>query len=199
MFLVTEKDYFMENDFFVETEESTIGKYSPDFEIPGIDKEVYHLGTELKKYKAIAVVFMGNDSPEVDKYVDRLKEIQAEFQPQGVTIIGIDSNYRQEPIADSFESMKSFAAKHELNFPYLKDPTQDVAKSFKAQLMPTVFLLDNQTIIRYAGRIDDSPESTEGVKNNYLRDSISLLLADKTLPTDYIEPVGTPIIWRTKS
>ncbi|GAB4537227.1 MAG: thioredoxin family protein [Pleurocapsa sp.] len=189
----------MMDDFFPETEESTIGNYAPDFEIPGINKEVYHLGTHLKKFKAIAVVFMSNDTPGVDNYIERLKQIQTEFESQGFTVIGIDSNYRDEPIAKSFESMTGLAQKYDLNFPYLRDPTQDVAKSFMVQVMPTVFLLDNQAVIRYAGRIDDSPESVDGVKNHYLRDSIASVLAGKNLTTDYIEPVGSPIVWRPKN
>lgn len=183
----------------MQTEASTIGNYAPDFEIPGIDKEVYHLGTYLKKFKAIAVIFMSHDSPEVDKYTDRLNQIQAEFEPQGFTLVGIDSNHRQESIADSFAVMKSFAEVKNLSFPFLRDPTQDVAKSFKVKVMPTAFLLDNNTIIRYSGRIDDSIESAARVTKSYLRDTIEALLKGTPLATDYVEPVGSPIIWRNPS
>lgn len=176
-------------------EANTIGNYAPDFELPGIDKEVYHLGSYLKKFKAIAVIFMGNDIPEVNKYTERLNQIQAEFKDRGVTLIGIDSNYRQEAIAESFEVMKRFAQEQNLTFPYLRDPTQDVAKSFKAKIIPTVYLLDRDTVIRYQGPIDDSIDA-DGVTNSYLRDSIEALLAEKKIVRDYIEPVGASIQWR---
>ncbi len=182
----------------MKTEEKVIGGYAPDFEIPGIDKQVYHLGSYRQNFKAIAVVFIDNESPEVPQYIDRLNQIQAEFAPQGFTLIGINSNYRPEAIADSFTSMKKFAEEKNLSFPYLRDPTQDVARSFKATVMPTVFLLDDKAVIRYAGQIDDAPESAEAVTNNYLRDSITNLLSGKAIVTDYIEPVGSPIQWRPK-
>ncbi len=172
-----------------------IGNYAPDFELPGIDKEVYHLGNYLQKFKAIAVVFMGNDIPEVNKYIERLNQIQAEFKDQGFTLIGIDSNYRPEAIADSFQSMQRFAVEQNLAFPYLRDPTQDVAKSFQAQVMPTVFLLDNATIIRYQGAIDNSAEA-DSVNHRYLHDNIAALLAGEPIVYDYVEPVGASIQWR---
>lgn len=175
---------------------NTIGNYAPDFEIPGIDKEVYHLGSYRKKYKAIAVVFMGNHSSNVDRYIERLKQIQTDFGSQGFTLMGIDSNHRAEPIADSMEIMKKYAQDKELNFPYLRDPTQDVAKSFKAKLIPTVYLLDSDAVIRYQGRIDDCAESVEQVKNHYLRDSITAVLSDQKVAKDYVEPVGSEIKWR---
>ena len=175
---------------------NTIGNYAPDFEIPGIDREVYHLGSYRRKYKAIAVVFMNNNSPDVERYIERLKNIQAEFSDRGFTVMAIDSNYRTEPIAKSMETMRKYAGEKELNFPYLRDTTQDVAKSFKAKVEPTVYLLDSDAVIRYQGKIDDCAESVERVKKHYLRDSVCAMLNGGRITKDYVEPVGTKIAWR---
>ncbi len=176
---------------------NTIGNYAPDFEIPGIDKEVYHLGSYRRKFKAIAVVFMGNVL-EVEQYLERLKKIQADFEGQKFTIMGIDSNYRSEPIAEIKKTIQQFAQEKELNFPYLRDSNQDVAKSFGAKVIPTVYLLDSDGVIRYQGRIDDSAESLEQVNHNYLRDSVAAILSGATITKDYIEPIGTEIKWRNQ-
>lgn len=176
---------------------NTIGNYAPDFEIPGIDKEVYHLGSYRRKFQAIAVVFMNYDSPEVERYIERLKQIQFEFGDRQFTIMGIDSNYRPEPIGEIMAAMQQFARTKELNFFYLRDSTQDVAKSFKAKVVPTVYLLDSDAVIRYQGRIDDCAESVEGVNHHYLRDSVAAMLSGARIPQDYIAPVGTDIRWRS--
>lgn len=179
---------------------NTIGNYAPDFEIPGIDKEVYHLGSYLKKYKAIAVVFIGNHSSSVDRYIERLKQIQADFGDRNFQVIAIDSNHRTEPIAESMAIMEQYARDRELNFPYLRDSNQDVAKSFEVKLIPTVYLIDSDAVIRYQGRIDGDSESTEETGGDYyLRDSISAVLSDARVAKDYIEPVGDEIQWRPKS
>ena len=136
------------------------------------------------------------DVPEVNQYLERLKQIQTDFGSQGFTVMGIDSNYRSEPIADSMEIMQKYARERQLNFPYLRDTTQDVAKSFKTKVIPTVYLLDSDAVIRYQGRIDDCTESLDGVNNHYLRDSITAVLNDRQVAKDYIEPVGDEIKWR---
>ena len=39
---------------------TAIGKYAPDFELPGTDGTVHHLARLLEQHRAIAVVFMCN-------------------------------------------------------------------------------------------------------------------------------------------
>lgn len=174
---------------------NTIGNYAPDFEIPGIDREVYHLGSCRRQYKAIAVIFMG-DVPEVNQYLARLKQLQTDFESQKFTIMGIDSNYCAGSIADSIAQMQQYAQEQDLNFLYLRDSTQDVAKSFKAKVLPTVYLLDSDAVIRYQGRIDDCAASAAQVKHHYLRDSIASVLSGVKIAKDYVEPMGSSIEWR---
>ncbi|MEO0926317.1 MAG: redoxin domain-containing protein [Cyanobacteria bacterium J06643_13] len=174
---------------------NTIGNYAPDFEIPGIDREVYHLGSYRRQYEAIAVVFMG-DNPETHQYLERLKQIQADFGGEKFTIMGIDSNYSDLPIAGSIEKMQQYAQANGLNFPYLRDSTQDVAKGFKVKVIPTVYLLDSDAVIRYQGMIDDCAQSVEEVNHHYLRDSITAMLSGGKITQDYIAPVGREISWR---
>lgn len=175
-----------------------VGNHAPDFELPGVDGEVYHLGRYRENFQAIAVIIIGNQCPQTIKYLDRLKEIQAQFASKKFTIVAINSNDSTSNLQESFADMKAFAADNELNFPYLRDPTQDVAKSFGAQVSPEVFLLDNNAVIRYVGQIDDNADSSEAVQNQYLKDSISNLLSGKKITTNYTKPVGTPIQWRKK-
>ena len=175
---------------------NTIGNFAPDFELPGIDQTVYHLRKYRRQYKAIAVVFMDNDSAEVERYIERLRQIQADFGKRNFTIMGINSTHRPEAIADTIEGMKRYAQEKNLNFPYLRDTTQDVAKSFKVKFMPTVYLLDSDAVIRYQGIIDDCAESVEKANNHYLRDSIAAMLSGGKIPKDYVQPTGDPIKWR---
>jgi peroxiredoxin len=45
--------------------------------------------------------------------------------------------------------MKVFAERHQLNFPYMWDSTQDVTRSFGVISPPIAFLIDSDGIIRY--------------------------------------------------
>jgi peroxiredoxin len=181
---------------FSETHPSLFGERAPDFELPGVDGEVHHLTPYCHDYHAVATIFMGNYCPVVRLYLERLKQIQDEFKGQGVVLIGINANDAEQVPEDSFENMKAFAVEHELNFPYLRDPSQDVAVSFGATLTPEAFLLDRDGIIRYRGAIDDNPQSPEAVQQSYLRNAIAALLNGQPISPQSAQPTGCSLKWR---
>ncbi len=176
--------------------DSTEITYAPDFEIPGVDAEVHHLSRYLDQQKAVAVIFICNHCPAVNKYIDRLKNIQSQFAKDGFTLIAINSNDASKQPEDSLENMKAFAQKYELNFPYLWDSSQDVAHAFKAKTTPEAFLIDKEATVRYQGAIDDNPEAAEAVNTPYLEEAIDNLLRDREIPRQKTAPVGSSIIWR---
>ncbi len=175
---------------------SVLNNYAPDFELPGIDEQVHHLTKYLENFQAIGVVFMSDNCPQVRLYLDRLKQIQAEFENRGFTLIGINANDPEKSPQDSLEQMKIFAQQQNLNFPYIRDTAQDVANCFGAKITPEVFLLDKNSAIRYRGLIDDSPKSLESVQSDYFRNSITALLEGKEIAPRRTEAVGSSIEWR---
>jgi peroxiredoxin len=181
----------------METAGTTIGSYAPDFELPGTDNAVHHLARYLERSKSVGVVFMCNHCPYVRLYLDRLKKIQATFQAQKFTLIGINANDATQYPDDSFENMKHFAVEQQLNFPYLRDVTQDVARSFGVKTTPEVFLLDQAGIVRYHGRIDDNPEDASAVRSPNFQIAIARVLEGASVPVPATEPVGCSVKWRT--
>lgn len=175
---------------------TTIGSYAPDFEIPGIDGSVHHLRQYLQQYRAVCVVFMCNHCPYVKRYLERLKQIHAEFQEQGCTLVGINPNDEDRFPEDSFENMKVFAMEQGLNFPYLRDVTQDVAHSFGASRTPEVFLIDHAGVIQYTGAIDDNQDAG-AVTAPYLREAIANLLSGTPIRADNPGAIGCSVKWRT--
>ncbi|MDY7014394.1 MAG: thioredoxin family protein [Cyanobacteriota bacterium] len=179
-----------------EHHQNSIGDRAPDFELPGTDGEVYHLTRYLETQQAVGVIFMSNQCPSVRSYLARLKQIQSDFSDRGLLLIGINANDAEQCPEESFAQMKTFAREHQLNFPYLRDSSQDVAHSFGAQIAPHVFLLDRAGTIRYCGAIDDSPDSPETVQHPFLRKAIAALLDGKDIETTNTEPVGCSLRWR---
>ncbi|WP_245939830.1 thioredoxin family protein [Stenomitos frigidus] len=176
---------------------TVIGNYAPDFEIPGIDGSVHHLARYLEQFRAVGVVFMCNHCPYVKLYLDRLKQIQTEFERQGVTLIGINSNDADRYPADSFDNMKRFATDNQLNFPYLRDVTQEVAQSFGAEKTPHLFLLNQNGVLCYSGSVDDSPNDPNSVRVTYLRDAIAQILLNAPIKPTSTEPIGCSVKWRS--
>ena len=85
----------------------------------------------------------------------------------------------------------------ELNFPYLRDVTQDVAHSFGAEKTPHVFLLDRHGVLCYSGRMDDNAEDASGVKVTYFGDAIAQILSGTPVKTTSTTPIGCSVKWRT--
>ncbi|MCX7593791.1 MAG: thioredoxin family protein [Fischerella sp.] len=180
----------------LETIDTPIGSYAPDFELPGIDEQVHHLSRYLEKFRAVGVIPMSNCCPYVKLYLERFKNIQAEFQEQGFTLIGLNGNDASQLPTESFENMKAFANLNQLNFPYLWDSTQDVTRSFGVSKTPMAFLIDKDGVVRYKGLIDDNPQNPLIVQRHYLKTAIaSLLRGQKIYPTE-TQPVGSALVWR---
>lgn len=180
----------------MEMTDTPIGSYAPDFELPGIDDTVHHLARYLESFRAVGVIFMCNHCPYVRLYLGRLKQIQADFQAQGFTLIGINANDAIQYPEDSFENMKTFAASNQLNFPYIRDVTQDVAHCFGAQKTPEVFLLDTNGLVRYRGQIDDNANEPEAVGVPYLRNALTQLLQGEPVSVAFTEAIGCSVKWR---
>ncbi|MEH2286684.1 thioredoxin family protein [Nostoc sp.] len=176
--------------------DTPVGSYAPDFELPGIDGQVHHLRRYLEKFRAVGVISMCNHCPYVERYLGRLKNIQAEFALKGFTLIGLNGSNVDYNTRSSFENMKAFARHHQLNFPYLWDSTQDVTGSFGATKTPTAFLIDKNGIVRYKGKIDSYPQEPLSVGEDYLRTAIASLFRGEEIVIPQTEPVGTTLIWR---
>lgn len=173
-----------------------IGSYAPDFELPGIDDQVHHLASYRQHWRAVGVVFLCNDCPYVFSYLERLKQIQAQFRDKGFTLVAINANDANQNPKESFQNMKKFATERKLNFPYLWDTTQDVARSFGAEKTPEAFLIDEEGILRYSGQIDDNARNPKAVQVSYLRNAIAALLAGEEVSPKSTRAIGSPIAWR---
>lgn len=173
-----------------------LGSYAPDFELPGIDDSVHHLARYLEKFDAVCVVFLSNSCPIVQLYLDRLKQIQTEFQDQGFTLIGISANDAVQAPEEDLAGMKQFMAKAQLNFPYLRDVTQDVALGFEVKATPEAFVINQRGILYYRGPIDDNPRDPGAVQKTYLRNAIDQLLSGETIIASSMPAMGSPIKWR---
>lgn len=186
----------------LETIDTPVGSYAPDFELPDIDKRVHHLSRYLENLHSVCVISVCSNCPYVDMYLGRLKKIQTEFSPNGFTLIGLngsvnDTQPRENAnYGSNLEEMKIFAQNHQLNFPYLWDTTQDVTRSFGAISTVTAFLIDNQGILRYKGQIDNHPQDPLAPGEDYLRNAIANLLAGIEIQPSQTPQVGTPLVWR---
>ena len=123
----------------------------------GDSRGAQHALEDYAHAPAVVVVFLGTECPLAVTYAPRLAALAAEFGPRGAIFLGVNSN-RQDSLAE----IEQFSRQHELPFPVLKDSSTAVAKQFGAVRTPQAFVLDNERVVRYVGRIDDQYGLSDG-------------------------------------
>ena len=167
----------------------------PSFSLTGVDDKTYNLNSFLDK-KILIVIFSCNHCPYVQAYEDRIMELQKEFEKDGVQIIAINSNDDVKYPDDSFDEMKKRTSARRFNFPYLRDETQEVAKAFGATHTPQIFLFDNDSKLKYEGKIDDNWQEPGKVKSAYLKEAILEVLNYKEVSVPETFSIGCTIKWK---
>lgn len=167
---------------------------APSFKLKDVDGKMYSL--EEFNCKCALVVFICNHCPYVKARINDLVDLQNRFSTSDLRVVGINSNdsdYQDE----GFDNMVKFAEKYELNFPYLIDDTQTVARAYGAACTPDPFLFDHQRRLVFHGRINDATEPEAIPKIPIMENNVRNVLAGKTLEKDFDPSIGCSIKWKT--
>lgn len=136
--------------------------------------------SDFPNSKLVVVAVLGTECPLAKHAALKLQKLAEDYADRGVTVIGLDAN-RQDSLAD----LAAFAKTNSLRFPLLKDVNQQVADSLGATRTPEIFLLDQQRIVRYHGRVDDQHavggKSRKTPTREDLKSAIEELLDGKTV------------------
>ncbi|MDA7923428.1 thioredoxin family protein [Candidatus Pelagibacter sp.] len=128
------------------------GQAAKSFELKSTNNEIIKLN-DVKGTNGTLVMFICNHCPYVKAIIKDIVEDCKNLKELGVTAVAICSNDAINYPEDSFENMIEFAKKHQFNFPYLFDETQNVAKSYDAVCTPDFFGYNNNLELQYRGRI----------------------------------------------
>lgn len=172
------------------------GDKAPEFSLLGIDDKK-HSVSDFKEYPAMLVIFMCNHCPYVQAKVDAMNEIYQKFKGK-IAMIGINSNDPTNYPDDSFENMKKFAKEKGIEFTYLVDETQEVAKKYGAVCTPDPFLFDKNRSLAFHGRIDNAMKPEDKPTEKTMISNIEKLLAGNRIEKDFDPSMGCSIKWKDK-
>jgi len=172
-----------------------IGDPALDFQLLGVDGNTYRV-EDFEDKKILIVMFSCNHCPTVRAYEDRFVELQRDYKDKGVVLVAINPNDDKKYPEDSFKNMKARAKEKGFNFPYLRDETQSVARSYGAERTPEAFVFDMKRVLRYHGRIDDNVYEPDKIQQHYLRDALDAILKGQKVLVQDTEPVGCTIKWK---
>jgi peroxiredoxin len=171
------------------------GWKAPDFELAGVDGRRHSLA-DTRGENGTLVMFICNHCPYVVAVADRIAREAAALADEGIGTIAVMSNDTDTYPADSFENMKGFAAKHGFGFPYVIDPTQEVARAYDAICTPDFFGFDAADGLQYRGRLDESGNSPVPGARRELYEAMCQVARTGHGPADQVPSMGCTIKWR---
>ncbi|MCE9568200.1 MAG: thioredoxin family protein [Planctomycetes bacterium] len=157
------------------------GDKAPTWEnLEGTDGKKHSLA-DFKDKEIVVVVFTCNGCPVAKDYEDRIIAFAKTHagSDSKVAFVAINVNTGKE---DSLPAMKVRAEKKKFPFPYLYDPTQDIARNYGAMFTPEFFVLDKERKVLYTGSMDDKSPPEEP-KSLYLELAVKAALAGKKIDT----------------
>ncbi|MEO9319517.1 MAG: thioredoxin family protein [Nitrososphaera sp.] len=168
------------------------GMKAPAFNLKGVDGTLHSL-SEFKS-KTSLVVFICNHCPYVKARIGDLVTLQSKFKPSELQVIGINSNdpnYKDE----GFDNMVKFSKQYNLNFPYLIDDTQSVARAYGAVCTPDPFLFYDGKLA-FHGKINDALEPEAKPKVPVMENNVRKLLRGERLEKEFDPSIGCSIKWK---
>ena len=170
-----------------------IAKELPAFRLAGVDGRIY----EDTDFEQVVVVLVQacNHCPYVQAWEDRLRKISRSHEKKDVAVVALCSNDPLVSPEDTFELMVQRANQLGLEYIYLYDSDQSLARSLGATRTPEVFLFDRERSLKYHGAIDDNRDEAE-VASHYLEDALNAVLAGRSPKIDDTSPVGCTVKWR---
>ena len=166
-----------------------------DFSLPGIDGKTYSLA-DVKGPNGLLVMFICNHCPYVKAVIDRIVADCRALRDDGVGAIAIMSNDAVNYPDDSFDNMKLFAARHGMDFPYVIDETQEVARAYDAVCTPDFFGFNSDLGLQYRGRLDASRRETVPDARRELLEAMRQVARTGAGPAEQIASMGCSIKWR---
>jgi peroxiredoxin len=170
------------------------GWQAPDFSLKNVDGSILSRDLLMGK-NGLLVMFICNHCPYVKAILPRLIADVTELKMLGVNTVGIMSNDPTDYPEDSFENMQIVANEMAFSFPYLIDPTQEVAKAYDAVCTPDFFGFNNKGALQYRGRFDESRKETAPDSTRDLFHAMKQIAETGQGPKEQIQSIGCSIKW----
>lgn len=189
--------------FNTQAQKSMLGKVMDD--LPAM-KDATNGGKKISfasfgKAKGFILIFTCNHCPFSVAYEDRIIALDKKFKKKGYPVIAVNPNDPDEYPIDGYGAMVTRAKNKGFTFPYLLDPTSNVARAYKATRTPHIYIVKkqgNKYKVVYVGAIDDSARNESKVSEKYVEAAIADLLKGKKPAKNYSRAIGCSIKMRNQ-
>ena len=163
--------------------QAKVGEAAPTFS--AVDTAGKTVKLEDYRGKTVVLEWTNHDCPFVKKHygANNMQALQKKWTAQGVTWLTIISSPPGEQGNVTPERANALTTERDARpTAVLMDPRQDVAKLYKAQTTPHMYIITKDGTLAYAGGIDDKPSTrVEDIKTakNFVDGALTEVLAGK--------------------
>jgi hypothetical protein len=172
-----------------------LGSKIPGFELKDPTGKSYK-SDELFGERGLLIVFTCNHCPYALAVWPRVIRLGNYAKGMRVNTIAINPNINPDFPDDSPPKMIEKIKELKIEFPYLVDETQDVARSFRAQCTPDIYLYNKNKELVYHGRIDDNWKDEDAVTREELKEALNNMAAGIPVDPKQKPSMGCSIKWR---
>lgn len=171
------------------------GNFSlPDFTLNDAKGIAHSLKGQMGE-NGLLVAFTCNHCPYAIAVWPRLIRHAATLKEMGIQAVAINPNIHPDYPQDSVPAMQEKLAQWGIDFPYLADETQAVARAFGAQCTPDIYLFNGEGELYYHGRIDDYWKDEAKVTAEELLPAAQAMVDGRGVPQPQHPTIGCSIKW----
>ena len=174
-----------------------LGTKLPSFNLTNVLTGDDFSSDSLSNDSGKVIMFICNHCPYVIHYHDELVSLIKEYVNKNIEFVAISSNDVENYPQDSPKNMKILFENLGLTIPYLYDESQGIAKSYMAECTPEFYFFDNNDLLIYRGRLDDSsPGNDKSITGKDLRSAIENFLSGTSVNKHQNPSMGCDIKWK---
>ena len=138
--------------------------------------------------KIVVLFFWSFKCPVSLAYADRMVEFQNKYRNRGVVLLGVAAAANE-----SQEEIRANAANLKITAPILVDSDGELMDRLEATHTPSVYILDQNGVLRYKGAPDNNKMPEDKGRVSYMDDAVESLLDGRPINTPETQVFGCSI------
>ncbi len=171
------------------------GWEAPAFDLKDFNGKSFSFKNLMGK-NGLLIIFMCNHCPYVKNVIERMIKDCNKLKALDINSVGVMSNDFEKYESDNPQNMKNFAKQNNINFPYLVDSDQKVAREYNAICTPDFFGLNSCGKLQYRGRIDNLNKNVFIKRKAELLNAMIMVSKTGKGPSKQYPSIGCSIKWK---
>lgn len=179
----------------IESLDLPLGMQIPEFNLSDPSGNA-HAPIQLFGKKGLFLIVTCNHCPYAVAIWPRVIALAKHAKNLGINTVAVNPNIHPDYPEDAPDQMRKKISEWGIDFPYLVDETQNVARALKAQCTPDLYLFGADQKLFYHGRLDDNWRDPAKVKRQELKIAMESLLQGAKPPAEQFPSMGCSIKWK---